>query len=206
MSKNILDHHQAFEVLFQCCQIDKFFEFGLGAGTEYFLKHCHHVTSVELAIDNNTKWFDRCKSGYRNYNNWDTHFYILPDNICKAEHAIRLGTSQTVYNTAYTYLEDLQKVICQFVPSENFDLVFVDAGIHLRADIVNILFGRVKIIVAHDTKQLPDYYGWNRINIPHDYKRIDFPTHAGVTFWIYHTQSEVIHHLQGELKSYESIT
>jgi len=199
MSKNVLDHRQAFDVLLEHCEIEKFFEFGLGAGTEYFLQHCLHVTSVELSYNDDNKWFNRCKAGYHNYENWDAHFFALPENICSAERAIRAGEGATVYGTNYGYLEDLQEVVHRFVPERAFDLVFVDPGIHLRADIVNVLFDRVKIIVVHDTNQLPDYYGWERINTPHNYKRVDFPTRAGVVFFVHHTRGDIVRHLKGAL-------
>ena len=142
MGKNTLDHHAAFEVLFQQYPVSKFLEFGLGAGTQFFLDRCSHVTSIELAWSNDRKWFNRCQTGYRNYQNWDAQFFMLPETICAAEKDIRADKGNAVYHAAQLWEKDLEAVVKQFVRIDTYDLVFVDPGTHLRADIVNFLFDR----------------------------------------------------------------
>jgi hypothetical protein len=79
----------------------------------------------------------------------------------------------------------LQLILDKALSYGPFDLAFVDYGIHLRADMVNMLFNKINIIAAHDTNVSPDIYGGNRIVIPLNYTKIVFnEEYLGTTFWI----------------------
>ena len=53
------------------------------------------------------------------------------------------------------------------------DLAFIDGHAESRPECVNFMFGKAKIIVAHDYQQAK-FYGWHRINKPEDYHTMVF--------------------------------
>lgn len=53
------------------------------------------------------------------------------------------------------------------------DLAFVDRHAESRPEAVNFMFGKAKVIVAHDY-QKQKFYGWERINKPEDYHILVF--------------------------------
>jgi len=179
-----------FDRLFQTVEIDNFLEFGLGVGTEFLCDHAKNVTSVELSTgDYNLEWTNQTKEQLKDYTNWTLHYVQIPDEIQKS--------NQDAINNQYpledlSYLPVLENIVVPFMEEREYDVIFVDPGIHNRGDIVNFAFGHAPIIAAHDSDRtgrvIPFVYGYNIVKVPENYTEIHREdTYCGTTFWVDHT-------------------
>jgi hypothetical protein len=184
------DWVQYFDRLFQTVEIDNFLEFGLGVGTEFLCDHAKNVTSVELSTgDYNLEWTNQTKEQLKDYTNWTLHYVQIPDEIQKS--------NQDAINNQYpledlSYLPVLENIVVPFMEEREYDVIFVDPGIHNRGDIVNFAFGHAPIIAAHDSDRtgrvIPFVYGYNIVKVPENYTEIHREdTYCGTTFWVDHT-------------------
>lgn len=192
------DHVQIFQQFFQGNRVNSFLEFGLGYGTKYFLDHCDKVVSYEIILPGqNEDWFQNTQHLYKNYNNWTAILKQGSHHLDAANRGALERKDPSLYNA--NYLLEL-KEICDEIFKENaIDMVLVDPGFHMRGDLVNELFDRAPIIVAHDTNHAPEIYGWNKINTPFNYEKIIFTHGQGITFWIRKDKIEIIASLKGIL-------
>jgi len=190
------DHTIANNRLIRIFQIRKMIEFGLGEGTKEFLdnEYIEKLTSVEIYTEekdlamqfkiSDRLWADKCREDFKGYRGWDLKMIECKLPLLQAERDV-VGFGNVARGsdpTSDDYKRELKEIV-DSLDVEQYDYAFVDAGIHLRGDIVNELFSRVPIIGAHDTKTL-EIYGYNRIYIPDEY--IDLQVHSsfeGVTFW-----------------------
>ncbi|NGX30865.1 MAG: hypothetical protein K940chlam8_00219 [Chlamydiae bacterium] len=191
------DHIRHFHKLFKQKKISTFLEFGLGKGTEYFLQHCDHVISVELLCSDDRSWFEYCQKKLINYPHWKGVFVQGSDVIAQAD---RLALEEIDPSSKVSYLDELRltcdKILAQF-SLDDLELVFIDPGIHLRGDLVNIMLKKnIPIIAAHDTKVSEKVYGWNRIIVPSDYQAFKFVKGLGLTLWVRKDRLDVIQLLQ----------
>lgn len=177
------DHeHDNLELIkkYKCKNI---IEFGCGFGTKLFLDNCNKVTSVEFCTkDTNlaetlkissVEWVNKCKIMYKDYENWNPIIIELTNSFIEAEKDIVGKTLPRGSNPkSKAYLEELNIIINKLFVSENYDLGFIDAGVHFRGDIVNCLFNKVNIITAHDTNNKShggNIYGYKRVKVPDNY-------------------------------------
>lgn len=158
-------------------------EFGCGDGTKMFLDNCNKVTSVELCTKDihlantlkisSVEWINKCKIMYKEYTNWNPIIIELTDSFIEAEKDIVGKTLPRGSNPRNKeYLDELNVIIDNLFVSENYDLGFVDAGVHFRGDIVNCLYNKVNIITVHDTNDKgngANIYGYKRIKVPENY-------------------------------------
>jgi hypothetical protein len=191
------DHVQHFEKLLQKAKIHSVLEFGLGYGTKYLLDHCEEVTSCEIILpDQTTGWFTSIQDLFQKYSNWTP---VLKRGSRSMQNgnllAYRDKKDPTLYDA--TYLLELKDICDELFKDKAYELAFVDPGFHMRGDLVNELFDRVSIIVAHDTNIAPRIYGWNKIHTPCNYEKIVFTEGQGVTFWIRHDRADLIAALGG---------
>lgn len=190
------DHLFAHGKLFEWLKPKSMIEFGLGEGTEWFLNNCEEVVSVELYSENTElakklristdEWMPYFKKRFKNYNNWKIIPYNCGEDILRAEHDVTgYGKVDRGDNpTDDGYKRELCDLIKKLFQKRRYDYAFVDAGIHLRGDIVNELFGKVRVIGAHDTNTKL-IYGYNRIAVPEDYRSEQGPECGeGIIFWI----------------------
>jgi hypothetical protein len=190
------DHVQAFKRIFENEHINNFLEFGLGEGTGYFLDNCDFVTSVEIVPPNsNLYWLNYCKTKFSSYKNWNPILYAYPSTINIANETAKKSLDPCLYDSSY--ILDIKTLIQGLFKNKKYDLAFIDPGIFLCGDIVNELFNKVDIIVAHDTNDLPKCYGWNKIFHPSNYAKIVFSGGCGTTFWINKEKKELIKKLVG---------
>ncbi|NGX34278.1 MAG: hypothetical protein K1060chlam1_00629 [Candidatus Anoxychlamydiales bacterium] len=183
------DHVQHFRKLFSVKKFRNVLEFGMGYGTKYFLDNCDKVTSMEFVlIPEHHKWFDICRKLYRDYPSWKIKKLETPQSLIQADFEARTREGHEIFS----YLMDLKRIIFQNVADNTYDLIFVDTGFHPRADIINLLFGKTKVIVAHDTNFRYGRYGWRRIKVPSDYKEIQLIEGSGVTVWIHKSEDKLI--------------
>lgn len=190
-SKKTIDHWPDCLSIINQFNVKSIIEFGCGDGTESFLNQCSKVVSVELLTSKNELsdklkissdyWCKYLSEKYKQYKHWNLIPVEISDNIIEAEKIVTGNNPQykrgsNPPDSAYT--KDLNDMVKNTLSNHSFDMAFVDAGIHLRGDIVNILFGLVDIIGIHDSNvgsSDPDdpnhnIYGYNRIRPPSNYK------------------------------------
>jgi len=165
--------------------ISKILEFGEGDGTRFFLDNSDFVCSVEvIAYSYHKEWLDKCSSMYKNEKSngkWMQVPFICSEELVNVDQMCQKGVQSDL--TLYT--KELQLILEKALSYGPYDLAFVDYGIHLRADMVNMLFNKVSIIAAHDTNVSPNMYGWDRIVVPPNYSKITFmEEYLGTTFWV----------------------
>ena len=187
------DWVQYFERIFKKVEINSVLEFGLGLGTQFLCDNVKQVTSVELSTgDFNLEWTNKIKEILKEYNNWTLHYIDIPEEI-KIANQNAIENRYPLTNTSY--IPVLKKLLNPYLYRKKYDIIFVDPGIHNRGDIVNLCFGKAKIVAAHDTDRtgriIKDIYGYNIVDIPKNYTEIHFnETYMGTTFWIKNDISE----------------
>jgi hypothetical protein len=158
---NFTDWKPAFKALFSIIKINRLIELGMGKGTKLFIDNCDYVKSVELAATQNHKdWYKKCIQEY-SQKNWHHELFETKDD----------------------YSRELANKINK-VYSEKYDLVFIDPGIHCRAKLVNLAFGKIPIIVTHDTNFGYEDYEWGLLESPKDYTKVIYTAGQGTSFWI----------------------
>jgi hypothetical protein len=192
ISNPYIDHIENFEKLFSAMKVDSFLEFGLGEGTRYFLDHCQSVTSVEIKLpEQSDEWYNNCLNAFQEATNWNPILYHGSQTLSDAN-LIALTQSIDPAQIDASYLLEIKSLCDSLFQNKKFDIAFVDPGIHQRGDIVNELFNRVDVIVAHDTGYSFVIYGWNKIQTPPNYERFDFNNGCGTTFWVRNNRTDVI--------------
>lgn len=205
--KGYLDYIAHLKMLFDNLEVTTFLEFGLSPSTKYFMDNSKKVISIEFF----SHWFDpswmkRYINLYKYYDNWSPVIYLFKKHKNSDWIPYKYFGSQKVYDAAsyqikcYTtnhksvsprYLNDLNNFIKKQIKGHLVDVAFIDAVFPLRGDIVQLLFNKVPIIIAHDIackklrKDNPkDIYGYNRIIVPRNYAEIYIPFGEGTAFWI----------------------
>jgi len=192
MIENFSDHNIFHTQLFREFKIQNMLEFGLGQATEQFLREVPKVTSLEIYTDDKKaeetlkisgpQWAEKFKKEFNNPD-WRVIMVRAGVGIMHAEYQVTgHSTSPRGANPEATaYLKEIDDIVASL--TEPYDYVFVDAGIHLRGDIVNALFQRFPIIGAHDTNDR-QIYGYERVKVPSNYQERRHLSGCGVTFWI----------------------
>lgn len=218
-----MDHVPHFKELFQNLKVRTFLEFGVGYSTKYFLDSSSKVISVEIVTPGsgpgNLKQF---LSLYEEYSNWvpiaffsgflgDPSF--APYKHLGSDAVYKAAAYQNATHKDYALIDDFYRIelnafIKNLVRFHNIDVAFVNpAGAHLRSDLVELLFDKVPVIIAHHTncrKQgiINDVYGYSRLKTPDNYEEIFFSTGQGTTAWI--LKNEEYQELINELIAYSN--
>jgi hypothetical protein len=194
------DWHYYFSEIFRNMKIGSILEFGLGVGTRYLLDHCEKLTSVELSKgDFNKSWYDKTCEELKEYSNWKCDYIDLPEDIKDADD---MAQKFLFPLDDLSYLKSLKKVTDPYLKNKKYDIIFVDAGIHTRGDLVNLSFGKADIIAAHDTSRMSErviqnIYGYNIVKVPDNYTEIYYGcTYMGTTLWIENSNLELIEHME----------
>lgn len=199
------DHIAHFKFLFDRHKVRTFLEFGLGYSTAYFLERCHKVISIEFITHGyGPQWMQYSVELFREASNWvpiayfsgflgDTNWarykYVGSEAVYRAC-SYQCATHQNYALQDDFYLTELNAFLKNLVRSNKPEVAFVDAGLVLRGDLVTLMFGKVPIIVAHDTawrglkKPGADVYGYTRIETPDTYEEIYLDSGAGTTLWV----------------------
>jgi hypothetical protein len=198
------DHVRHWKQFFKMMKVRTFLEFGVGFSTKYFLENSERVISVEfITPGSGPEWLKYCIHLYRNFKTWVPLAYFTGKNLdtswaqykyLGAESVYRAASYQPVHCQSYasidpSFLEDLQRFVHQQVAMNDIDVAFVDPGVCLRGDLVQILFHNVPIIAAHDVppkenRMVNDVYGYGRVTVPEDYEEIYVPIGKGMAFWV----------------------
>jgi hypothetical protein len=145
-------------------------EFGLGQGTEFLLKSFKSVFSYELM--NTDKWYKETVKKLSSHKNW-SHKLVLWSEIKFKDYDTNLPTE---------LLYDIDKLF----EKNNYDVVFMDGGYHVRGDIVNYIINKFfpKYIVIHDVNFAFNEDGYNRIFKPSNYNTETDSYGEGTTIFI----------------------
>lgn len=191
-----------FRQLFEKVDIHSLVEFGLGNGTQYFLDHCDKVTSCEILLPHQSDGWFKAYQAYAMTNRW-TH--IQKVGSVYLEKADRLAQDEKTDPSLQdaTYILELKDLCDELFTRNSFDIAFINPRIHLRGDLVNELFQRVPIIVAHDTSYGKREYGWYKVQTPSNYQKIVYKDGYGTTFWVHRDKQDVIFALQGYIQEPE---
>jgi len=103
----------------------------------------------------NIEWFAKCNKKFGDNKKWASLFLPFPEKI-----------------------EDITYRI-------NLDFVFVDGHNLSRANCVNFMFGKCKLIAAHDFEK-KRFYHWQNIIIPPDYRKIVYTENTKKTVLFVH--------------------
>ena len=201
-----------------------FLEFGAGYQTKYFLDSCRKVISVDFITPSYTPYTSEdgvmnCLNLYRDFSNWIPLIYFsgyqgdvnwAPYKYLGSDHLFRANGYQASTLQNYSkidgfYLVELNAFLSNLLRYHKVDVALVNPRMYLRGDIVTLLFGKVPVIMAHDTTvRIPgkkdDIYGYSRIETPSDYEEIYLPIGSGTTVWI--SKKDDFKELIEELKIY----
>lgn len=212
------EHVSHIKKVFETINVRGFLEFGVGFSTKYFIDHCDRVMSVEFVTPGSgPEWLKYCINLFRHCNNWTPIAYFsgkdldtswAPYKYMGAESVYNAAAYQPVYYRSYaliepSFIDDLNNFVVQQTVGNDIDMAFVDAGVCIRGDLVQVLFNKVPIIAAHDiapkkTRHLHDVYGYGRVIVPDNYIEIHVPFGMGTAFWVKNEDKyrEVIANLQ----------
>ena len=216
------DHIPHFNHIFSAKKMHTFLEFGLGFATKFFLDHCDRVISVEFVTNGyGPDWLKECLMLYRRAPHWTpiayfsdyskdmswAPLYFVGGKMVSDACGYQCATHQWYALIDDSYLKELDGFISNIIDETPVDIAFVDAGIYLRGDLVQLLFGKVPLILAHDCPRTPgdkdDVYGYCRVKPPADYEEITIRTGKNTTIWI--RQNEELRELSTLLKRYAAI-
>lgn len=185
------DHVVHFDKLFRSYNVESLLEFGLGHGTKYLLEHCNRVTSVEILLSSQTtEWAEQMINLYSRYPHWAPIVQRADPSFDVANTYAMGWQDPSRFDSLYRL--ELKRICDQLFSQNAYDVVFVDPGFHFRSDLVKELFDRAPIIVAHDTSDANEIYGWNRIYTPSNYEKIHFSQGQGTTMWVSKKLANVI--------------
>jgi len=196
-----------FNEIFKVLKVKTLLEFGLGYSTKYFLDSCKKVISIEVITHgygpdfmkkfiqlyrDYSNWIPIAYfSGYQGDVNWAPYKYLASDNVYKAcSHQCSVGVPH--YSTIDNfYKKELNEFISNLTRYNKVDVVFINPALFLRGDLVEILFDKVPVIVAHATNSRKfgqtgkaDTWGYSRLVARDEYEEIYIPTKSGTTVWI----------------------
>jgi len=166
-------------------------QLGVGYLSKYFLDHCKKVISVEfITAGYGPGRMKDCMTLYKKYSNWipiayfsayqgDTNWtffkYFGSDNLYKANnYQVTMFMSYSSVDKAF--LNEIGSFLGNLIKLNKFEFVHVDPSMYIRGDIIQILFGKVPIIVAGDANTRiqggHDIYGYNAVVTPDDYEEL----------------------------------
>jgi hypothetical protein len=194
------DWHYYFSEIFNLQKVNSILEFGLGVGTRYLLDNCQDLTSVELSKgEYNKEWYLRTKEDLKDYKNWKCDYIDLPEDIKEADERAQKLLFPLVDTS---YLKSLKMVTDPYLDNKKYDIIFIDAGIHTRGDLVNLSFNKSDIIAAHDTSRnkervIQNIYGYNIVEVPENYVELYYGcTYMGTTIWIEKSKVDLLNHMK----------
>lgn len=198
-------HVLIFKRLFELTRVKTLLEFGVGYPTKYFLDRCNKVISVDIITHGygpeTLKKFVRL---YADYSNWipiaffsgylGCDYSWAPYKHMASESIYKATAYQHAYHKDYSKLDDFYRIelnafITNLLKYNKVDAVFAGHACFLRGDVVELMFNKVPIIVAHNTDKRDledpdDLYGLSRVVASENYEEIFFPVEGGTTVWI----------------------
>lgn len=198
------DYLPYFHEIFNQMKVNTLLEFGYGLSTKYFLDECKKVISVEFVthgcgpegikevlglFKEKSNWIPIAYfTGYHGDTSWAPYKYVGTDKIYKAI-SYHCSTHQNYALVDNSYLNELKEFINNLAKSNKIDVVLVNTTAYIRGDLVRLLFDKVSIICAQNTKcravgEKNDVYGYSRVVTPDNYEEIYSDKGGGTTLWI----------------------
>ena len=145
----------------------KMLEFGCGDGSVMYTDLGINLTSVEVVVPGNDRgWFDKT-SVRLDGRGWEGHYIEISEEAAAVEHHIRetFSACKRPWGADFDHpvIESMAESIKPFMDQE-WDLVLVDAALHLRAELAHLMWPSTKILAIHDANCAPSMYGWHLIN------------------------------------------
>jgi hypothetical protein len=185
-------HVAIFKKIFETTKIKTVLEYGLGFSTKFLLDNCNKVISVDvITYGYGPNVMMKFIELYKEYSNWIPIAYIsgetgyvnswAPYKHLGSEALYRATSYQNLHHKSYAKIDDF------YITEFN---AFVGHATKIRGDVVQILFDKVPIIVAHNTQarmtkvKEDDLYGYIDVVAPDDYEEIFFKLEGGTTVWI----------------------
>ncbi len=196
------DHIEHIQKIFENYKVKTLLEFGLGFSTKYFLDKCTKVLSVEFIIGQlKPDWIKYCLDLYKGYSNWIpiAYFSNYSGDFAWAPYkyfaSVKLSEAEMSYASTGqvpsdgAYQTELKTFLGNLMKFNKVDLALVDPSTLLRGALVQLLFDKAPIILAHDcassiSPQEGDIYGYRKVATPEDYERIFIPQGKGTLLWI----------------------
>jgi len=144
-------------------------ELGLGLGTKVLLEHFKEVFSFEVV--NTDEWYKKSVEDYKSYTNWKHQFFFMKEfglDVTDTELLNSGGLSRNV-EPLKKYFHALEV----FLPTiAKMDVALVDQGFHFRGETVSyFLEKQIPIVIAHDTYNHDQIYGYDKIVMPDNYTK-----------------------------------
>jgi hypothetical protein len=201
------DYIPCFQEINKAAKVKTVLEFGVSDSTQYFLDTYKKVISVEVVTHgygpetikhyiqkyrDYSNWIPISYfSGYHGDMNWAPYKYLATDAVYKAC-SYQCVTRVPHYSTIDPfYIKEMNEFITNLVKFNKIDIAFINPALFLRGDIVELLFNKVSIIVAHETNArhnnitgYDDLWCYSRVVTPDNYEEIFIPTKEGTTIWI----------------------
>ncbi len=198
-------HILVFKKLLENAKIKTLLEFGLGYPTKYFLDHCNKVISVDfITYGYGPEIMRKFLRIYADYSNWIPIAFFsgfrgwdydwAPYKHLGSDSVYRATSYQHAYHKHYAkiddfYLVELEAFIANLLKFHRVDAAFLGHAIFLRGDLLELLFDKVDILIAHNTckrelHDMDDIYGLSRVIAKENYEEIFFPVEGGTTVWI----------------------
>jgi len=201
------DYLPHFKTLFEEVKVRTFLQFGVGYETKYFLDHATKVISLEFVNPGyGPDWVRRFLELFRDSSNWIPIVYFssyqgdvswAPFKYLGSEHLYKAAAYQCSTHKDYGendpfYRVELDAFLGSLAKYNQIDAAFVSPPIYLRGAFIQCLFGKVPLILAHDTSLRneeieDDVYGYSQIETPDDYEEIYLPGGGGTTAWVLKT-------------------
>jgi hypothetical protein len=199
------DHIAHIRKILETTKVKVLLEFGLGYSTKYFLDSCTKIISVEFVMGkNNPEWMKYCLDLFKGYSNWipvayfsnfshdfswAPYKYFATNKLFEAEMSYA-ATGQVPEDNGH--VTELKTFIGNLTKFNKIDLALVDPSILERGVLVQLLFEKSPIILAHDcysffSSDLADTYGYRKVIPPEDYETIFIPKGKGTLLWIQKT-------------------
>ncbi len=190
--------------VFQKTKVRACLEFGVGYGTKMLLDNCNKVLSVEVVTHGyGPGRIKQFISFYRDYSNWIPISYFsgyygdmswAPYKYTGSDAVYKACSYQCATACDYSlidpfYQKELGEFIGNIVKYNKVDMALVHPILFLRGDLVQLLFDKVPIIIAHNTELLikgenPDFWGFTRVKTPEEYEMISTLGRTGTTIWV----------------------
>ena len=200
------DHVRLIKKIFQITKVKTVLEYGLGYGTKFLLENCNKVISIDIITHGYGPETMRHFLGlYHEFSNWipiaffsgylGNDYSWAPYKHLGSEALYKATSYQNLHHKNYAkiddfYITEFNAFTKNLLRYNKADLAFVGYATKIRGDVVQILFDKVSIIVAHNTLAREtgivedDWYGYIRVNTPEDYEEIFFNLNGGTTAWI----------------------
>jgi hypothetical protein len=196
------------DALKKALPLGTFFEWGCGHSTKLFLEQYPKVVSVEIVTPGTRQgeWLHECRRRFGN----DRWYPVILESAQISAACGHQGATHTDYGLINPeYKSELKSYLKAIQIGHDVSVVFVDPGVVIRGDLVEIgMQCNVPIVAAHDIPVLKDdeefirrdVYGWTRIKHNPEYTKVHIIKGSGLAFWIRNDLPGVIDEMQAYAK------